>query len=204
MGAVVKPDVDWGALPEGRRPIRMLLRRCLERDRTERLHDIAVARLEMMEARRHRFSAGRPARGRSPGCGRGALAAVALVISLMHFRESPPEPQAVKFLLLPPEKARFGALVMSPDGRRVAFTAADAAGKSQLWVRPLDALAASRWPEPRARVFPSGRRTALDRLLRRRQAQEGGGLGRAAAGARERDCRRRGRLESRRGDPFCE
>jgi Tol biopolymer transport system component len=48
----------------------------------------------------------------------------------------------VRFPLLPPEKTRFGEIAVSPDGHRVAFTTRDAAGNSQLWVRPLDALAA--------------------------------------------------------------
>jgi Tol biopolymer transport system component len=60
----------------------------------------------------------------------------------MHFRETPPEQQVLRLPLLPPEKASFGEIAVSPDGRQVAFTARDAAGMVQLWVRPLDALAA--------------------------------------------------------------
>src|SRR5438874_666749 len=48
LAAVLRMDVDWSALPpETPAPIRRLLRRCLERDRKNRLPDIAVARLEI-------------------------------------------------------------------------------------------------------------------------------------------------------------
>ncbi len=60
----------------------------------------------------------------------------------------------MRFALLPPEKTSFGDIAMSPDGRRVAFTARDAAGKSQLWVRPLDALAAQALGGTEGASFP--------------------------------------------------
>src|SRR5216684_1687236 len=52
-----------------------------------------------------------------------------------------------RWLIAPPERSTFhttgdagGPVVVSPDGRRLAFAALDASGKQQLWVRPLDAL----------------------------------------------------------------
>src|SRR5712692_275638 len=51
LAAVLKTEVDWSALPrETPAPIRRLLRRCLDRDRKNRLPDITVARLEIDEA----------------------------------------------------------------------------------------------------------------------------------------------------------
>jgi Tol biopolymer transport system component len=54
-----------------------------------------------------------------------------------------------RFFVSPPENATFvsgagpGAIAaISPDGRKLAFTARDAAGKTLLWVRPIDALTA--------------------------------------------------------------
>ncbi len=45
-----KGEPDWSALPvDTPQSIRRLLRRCLEKDLKERLHDIADARLEMRE-----------------------------------------------------------------------------------------------------------------------------------------------------------
>src|SRR5206468_8836104 len=47
LAAVLKTDPDWSALPPETPPaIRRVLRRCLARDRKQRLADIADARLE--------------------------------------------------------------------------------------------------------------------------------------------------------------
>ena len=46
LAAIVRADPDWSALPAGTPPhVRTLLRRCLEKDRRERLPDIGAARL---------------------------------------------------------------------------------------------------------------------------------------------------------------
>jgi serine/threonine protein kinase len=51
LAAVLQAEPDWGALPgETPESVRRLLRRCLQKDRAERLHDIADARLELKEA----------------------------------------------------------------------------------------------------------------------------------------------------------
>ena len=48
LGAVMRGEPDWSALPAATPPeIRTLLRRCLEKDRARRLADIADARLEI-------------------------------------------------------------------------------------------------------------------------------------------------------------
>ena len=52
LANVLKVEPDWTMLPVGMSgAIRRLLRRCLEKDRRQRLHDIADARLEIEEAR---------------------------------------------------------------------------------------------------------------------------------------------------------
>jgi hypothetical protein len=51
LAGVLKSDPDWSVLPaETPVAIRRLLRKCLERDRKRRLHDIADARIEIEEA----------------------------------------------------------------------------------------------------------------------------------------------------------
>ena len=53
LGAIVHTDPDWEALPEDTPwAIRKLLRRCLEKDPHQRLHDIADARIEIAEVLR--------------------------------------------------------------------------------------------------------------------------------------------------------
>ncbi len=69
------------------------------------------------------------------------LVAVALV--LVSLRRTPTdEKQFSLFYVYPPERAILGGAVdfISPDGRKVIFTASGADGKSQLWIRRLDSL----------------------------------------------------------------
>ncbi|HET9361950.1 MAG TPA: protein kinase, partial [Vicinamibacterales bacterium] len=50
MAAVLRADPDWRALPEGTpRSLLRLLKRCLSRDRAQRLQDIGDARLDIQE-----------------------------------------------------------------------------------------------------------------------------------------------------------
>jgi hypothetical protein len=57
----------------------------------------------------------------------------------------------------PPEGTRFESIAVSPDGRRLAFTASEA-GKVRLWVRPLDSLAA----QPLAGSSPAASSKKID------------------------------------------
>jgi Tol biopolymer transport system component len=79
------------------------------------------------------------------------LAAVSLaflVLAVAYFRQKPSEMRPLRFSIYPPEKVLFadlnlyGPAVISPDGSRLAFVGFDDSGTSQLWVRPLDVLAA--------------------------------------------------------------
>src|SRR5262249_35704454 len=74
------------------------------------------------------------------------LLLVALALALIHFRERPVESRPISFLVNPPEGAAFGpsAPAISPDGTRLAFVASVVAsgGRTQLWIRPLDSVAA--------------------------------------------------------------
>jgi Tol biopolymer transport system component len=60
--------------------------------------------------------------------------------TISYLRQKPPaEAVAARFTIAPPEKATFGQITISPDGRSLAFNA-DVEGKNQLWLRPLDSL----------------------------------------------------------------
>ena len=50
--------------------------------------------------------------------------------------------RAVRSFIPPPENSNFsrGVVIVSPDGRHLAFVARTAEGKPLLWVRSLDAL----------------------------------------------------------------
>jgi eukaryotic-like serine/threonine-protein kinase len=67
----------------------------------------------------------------------------ALILAMLYFKRTPTEVAATRFTISAPEKTTFASLsqaAVSPDGRHIVFVAADAAGKTQLWVRALDAL----------------------------------------------------------------
>jgi eukaryotic-like serine/threonine-protein kinase len=71
-----------------------------------------------------------------------ALALTALGFALAYFTRQPASDARVfETSILPPEKTSFGRIVVSPDGRWLAFTAATG-GKVQLWVRALNAIEA--------------------------------------------------------------
>jgi Tol biopolymer transport system component len=52
----------------------------------------------------------------------------------------------VRFTFDPPENTTFAQSAISPDGRRLAFIAADPQGRTQLWTRRIDGLAADLLP----------------------------------------------------------
>jgi len=70
----------------------------------------------------------------------------ALGLALLYIRQPSPEAQVARFSInLPPGTTTVAntapVLALSPDGRRLVFAASDAAGKSQLWLRPFDSFA---------------------------------------------------------------
>lgn len=71
-----------------------------------------------------------------------------LVIVIVLVRQHSAEAPVVRFSIETPEKVKFadvdlaGPPLVSPDGLRLAFVGVDDTGNRQLWVRPLDALAA--------------------------------------------------------------
>jgi len=69
----------------------------------------------------------------------------ALGLALLYVRQPSPEAQVARFSInLPPGTTTVAntapVLALSPDGRRLVFAASDAAGKSQLWLRPFDSF----------------------------------------------------------------
>jgi serine/threonine protein kinase len=81
-------------------------------------------------------------RGRLAGLIAALLVAVVGTIVLLRLRERSPGASAVDLSLVPPEGTSVGSIAVSPDGRRIAFVATDAAGQTRLWVRSLNSLTA--------------------------------------------------------------
>ena len=78
-----------------------------------------------------------------------ALAALALV----HFRETPPVQNTLRYTVATPENSLVHSFAVSPDGRYVVI-AASIGGKLQLWLRALNALQAQPMPFTEDATYP--------------------------------------------------
>jgi serine/threonine protein kinase len=164
MAHVLATDPDWAALPQGTPPsIRRLLGRCLTKDRTRRLHDIADARLELDEAAEpplpgpERAAQARPA-GRARWAPALTIAAVGLLagvtIGTAVWRSPPAAPTVIRARLdvgpatelnaggihpsvVLPAGGACTALAWLPNGRALAFIGVSG-GVRRVFVRELD------------------------------------------------------------------
>jgi serine/threonine protein kinase/Tol biopolymer transport system component len=144
LAAVLKSEPDWSALGTTTPlAIRNLIRRCLVKDRKQRLQAIGEARIVLEESPSQAApTEGPPAQRPIPWIAATAVATIALaVLALVHFREKPAVPELVRFPIPAPEKSTFfsGAYV-SPDGRRIAFSASGPDGRNFLYIRALDSF----------------------------------------------------------------
>jgi eukaryotic-like serine/threonine-protein kinase len=87
-------------------------------------------------------------------------ALVALALATGVFRKPQPPLGAVRFQIPPPEGYAIAGpsfhrmVAVSPDGRMIAFAAADSKGNNSLWVRALDSTAAQRLENTDGAEFP--------------------------------------------------
>ncbi len=136
--------------------VRRLLKRCLEKDPQKRLRDIGDAMALVEEAPP---AASAPVIAAPPprslvsrvawpvALGLSLLAAGAL--AFVHFRETPPVAETVRFKAALPENLNFtiaGISAFSPDGRKLAFSASGADGVPRLWIQSLNSLVAQPLP----------------------------------------------------------
>jgi serine/threonine protein kinase/Tol biopolymer transport system component len=142
LAAVLLTSPSFDKLPSATPPsIRKLLRRCLEKDPKRRLQAIGEARIAIEEA-----ASEAPAEPRASASGLPWLIAAsavlcALAVSFVHFRETTPTERVLRYSIAVPEKSRIDTFAVSPDGHYLAIAAAGT-GKRQLWVRPMETLAA--------------------------------------------------------------
>jgi Tol biopolymer transport system component/predicted Ser/Thr protein kinase len=148
LAAVLRADIEWHRLPaETPAAVRRLLRRLLARDRKERLHDIADARLEIEEAGRESeiIPAANPRHRNYFLIAVTAFASVVAVLGATAWWKTPRETQARLMRLnvdLGAEadlKAYGGTrAILSPDGRQLIYTAKNKDGQAILFRRALD------------------------------------------------------------------
>jgi serine/threonine-protein kinase len=160
IAAILKTEVDWNALPpDVPDQIRLLLKRCLEKDRAGRIGDIGTARFLMTETLATQPAATSPlapahsTRGRSmlvASAGVVAGAFLAAAVAAWWIRSTPPPKlQPMRFAIVPPATLPLAPtiserqLVVSPDGTRLVYVAGRTlSGGGQLMVRTIDQIEA--------------------------------------------------------------
>ena len=141
------------------------------------------------------------------------IAAAALLFAIGAWSRRGPERSPVSFFVHPPSGTTLGLtestvksaqLAISPDGRLLAFVAAESNGKHQLWVQPLDRVEARRLAEHRRRNLPvlvSG--WPLHRVLRGQAAEANSVERRACRDPRRRPQRPRRHVDEGQRDRVC-
>jgi serine/threonine protein kinase/Tol biopolymer transport system component len=143
LGGVFKAEPEWQRLPtETPEAIRRLLRRCLEKDRAERLKSADAARIEIKEALSEPPVTPLPvipARNpRLPWLVAGIVTLAFVSIAIVHFREKVPvEAPEMRVDITTPATPVPLEFALSPDGRYIVFVASGG-GPQRLWVRALD------------------------------------------------------------------
>jgi Tol biopolymer transport system component/tRNA A-37 threonylcarbamoyl transferase component Bud32 len=171
LARVLEREPDWSKLPVGvPRGLRVLLQQCLEKNPRKRRRDCGDVKLDLEQvlADPHASEApGASARDRiwQVATALLALATVGLLALQVYPRGTAPAAPAVRFAVSAPPGGTFATSLfagsgspvggtLSPDGRQIAFTARDAGGTLQLYVRELDSLDARALPGTQDAALP--------------------------------------------------
>ena len=164
LAAVLKTEPDWTALPaETPWLLKRLLRRCLEKNQKERLHDVADVRLELQDAMTD--EAPRNARRTTPGIAVSGGALVGLLVGVAivaHFTQRAPESPIRFSMEVPVLGFGPGQVALSRDGRSLAFGSRDPTALYHRSLGARDDVASSALAVGAAPFFLS--RWAVDRL----------------------------------------
>jgi Tol biopolymer transport system component len=157
LAAVVRAEPDWSCLPETTPvPIRLLLRRCLQKDKTLRLRDAGDARIEIHEVLTAPPSAAAPTAAPAtrgwrervawPVAATMTLIAVASTIGFLLRAPKPQQPVRLSAEIGADASLyiEYGAsAILSPDGTRLALVATGSDQKQRIYIRSLDQLQAT-------------------------------------------------------------
>jgi Tol biopolymer transport system component len=160
LAAVVKTEPDWIRLPTTTPPaVCILLKRCLQKDKTLRLQAAGDARIEIHEALAAPPTAVastaalaiRSWRERLAWSAAGMLALVATAFAIGFMLRAPKPAQPLQAVRLNAEMGVDASLdtslgssaILSPDGTRLALVAIGTDEKRRIYVRSLDALQAT-------------------------------------------------------------
>ena len=151
IAAVLTAEPDWAALPSDTpAAIRRLLRRCLQKDRAQRLDSAIVARLEIDDAlvgEKEGPAAEAPSRIPWMVAAVAGVAAVTLAAVAMFGERAPASPSVRMRADLGADlmlrKDLASAVIISPNGRTLVYATEPTAVPAQLYARQLDQLHAA-------------------------------------------------------------
>jgi len=161
LSEILKSDPDWTRLPaETPESVRRLLRRCLQKDRALRLHDIADARLEIQDAQ---TGSSPDERTRAPGRSRSAWFAMAgcllaglvagTLIEETLLRDPVKSVPELRLEITSPSTTDPVSIAVSPDGTKLLFVATSE-GRARLWLRSFDSPSARALPGTEDAMYP--------------------------------------------------
>jgi Tol biopolymer transport system component/predicted Ser/Thr protein kinase len=132
-------------------PLDRVIRRCLAKDPDQRFQTVNDLHAALLWSVDGGWAAGAeavpPRRPQRTGWTvAAAFAVAAIALAAMHFRQEPPPAALVKFTVPPPGNSPLDDIVVSPDGRRLAFIARGGDGRLSIWLRPLESLTAQPLP----------------------------------------------------------
>jgi Tol biopolymer transport system component len=156
LATVLKSEPEWTFPRDVPAHVQSIVKRCLAKDRKARIPDMSVVRFLFEDTSAMSAVATTTApSGRASTVVWKLATALLLLTTIAGFAgwylSRPVAPAVTRFLVHPPDKGGFVVQVagtaqmaahaaISPDGRTLAFTARDAAGKVSLWVRPIESV----------------------------------------------------------------
>jgi serine/threonine-protein kinase len=156
LASVLREEPDWRVLSHAPLAVQRLIKRCLKKDPTARLHDIADARLEIDDAVAESaplvvhvpgVEAWRFSRRQAIVTAAAVLGTVVTLVALgswlvQQMRSAPDAPVSRVAVPVPSgqhiERGGLTPLAISPDGTRLVYVASQDEGRTQLFMRPLD------------------------------------------------------------------
>jgi Tol biopolymer transport system component len=161
LAAVVRAEPDWTALPSNISPsIRVLLQRCLRKDRRQRISDATDVRIEIEDAIAAPKDSGATQAAPATRGWRervawavvaGVLALTTIAFGVGFVLRAPKPSQPMQAIHLNSDIGADAALyttfgtsaILSPDGTRLAFVASGADLMRRVYVRSLDQMQAT-------------------------------------------------------------
>lgn len=159
LAAVVKLEPDWSALPASTpAPVLNLMKRCLTKDRRQRLQAIGEARIAIEYYRKAPNEPAKPEPVGRPNrvpwfASIAILSLAALGFGYISYRHATEQPPTLRLSILPPPKVSADMEAISPDGRRIVFVGTQET-QTALWVRDLDSLSARRLEATEDPTYP--------------------------------------------------